>query len=139
MRLNTGFEEDLEGNGVNLVPLLDVIFLLLLFFFYAVLKMQVVESIQLELPSVAQAGTVQSNAQPTVIALDKDHQLWIQKRRVARQELGDYLSELGKQSKLLIRVDKSADFGEGLSLLELAKSKGLTQVQIQVHEQSVKP
>jgi len=110
-----------------MLPLIDVIFLLLVFFIYAIVNMQVVETVEVDLP---QAGTTKQNIKdPIVIAIDKDNIIYLGKQKVTLEELPELLAAKMtkiKEPGILVNGDRKADLGVVLQLIEVFQGLELT-------------
>ena len=121
-----------------MLPLIDIVFLLLIFFIYAMLSMAVHRGLQLDLPE-------SSTARP-----EKDELLSISVKRYGAEEngllvqvnetpvkpelLGDKLRQLvegKKKQKVLIFAEKSISYQELFQILDQVKSAGLTEISLQ--------
>lgn len=125
MRLES--DEDNYG-GINLMPLVDVVFLLLIFFLAATTFANEEAEIDLRLPE-AKSGDVGKANKQLIISLLQDGTLTMGGRKVTMEGLRQKLVAAvarDKEQAVLIRGDNSAQFGVGLQVLDtcrLAKIK----------------
>ncbi len=78
-------EENLRPAEINIVPLIDVIFSILVFFVVASLVLTRAESLDVDLP---EAGTAQKQIQPDVtISITRDNQVAVNKETVPIDQL----------------------------------------------------
>jgi biopolymer transport protein ExbD len=115
---------------IEMIPLIDVVFLLLVFFIYAMLSMTVFRGLELNLPRAE--GRVQREA--IVITLDRDNRLTAGGRRMTPEQVVSWAMAEHARSNLpvLIRGDREADFGVALELLAQFQQAGLDAVSFQV-------
>jgi biopolymer transport protein ExbD len=125
MRLES--EEDNYG-GINLMPLVDVVFLLLIFFLAATTFQN--EEVELNLRlSEANSGDAGKAKKQLIISLLQDDTVTMGGRTVTMEALRQKLVAAitrNKEQAVLVRGDSSAQFGVGLQVLDacrLAKIK----------------
>ncbi len=125
--LQSGYQTQISR--FNLVPLLDVIFLLLIFFIFSMLSMVRQHPVTVQLPNINQ--TQAPLPSPTTITLDAENQFYWQDHQVTQSEL---LSEIARhyhadsQATFLIFADKSAHLGVALTLMDAMQQLGITQI-----------
>lgn len=121
-------EGDGGDGGMNLLPLVDVVFLLLIFFLAATTFAREEVELDLRLPS-AKSGTSGKNLEQLVVNVFADGRLSVGGREVPlealRQKLQAAVVRNAEQS-VLVRGDQDARFGVGMQVLDacrLAKVK----------------
>jgi biopolymer transport protein ExbD len=126
MRLSCGYET--KKARVEMLPLIDVVFLLLVFFIYAMLSMVVHHGLKIELPSAGTAALDQSDY--IDITIDAENQLYLNSRPVGIDDLPGRVLELlgGEMKPVFINGDQSAELGLAIELLDLLKKSGIGQV-----------
>ncbi|MBI5788804.1 MAG: biopolymer transporter ExbD [Candidatus Schekmanbacteria bacterium] len=110
----------------NLPSLVDVVFLLLIFFILTTTFTQVLTKLDVELPK-AQAVT-EAKTQDTVIEIGKDGQFAYNGEIVTVQELDKQLAQLAVNSPdevIIIRGDKEVAYGQIVKVMGLCKSHQL--------------
>ena len=130
MRLDTAGDE--RRARLEMTPMMDVVFLLLVYFIYAVLSMSVHNAVRVDLP---QAGAPAENApNPTVITLDKNNILSLERREIPRDEIVQTaLARWRDEGRpVIIAADRDANVGVAVSLLAGLKNAGVTAVSFQV-------
>ncbi|AGH80264.1 biopolymer transport protein ExbD/TolR [Psychromonas sp. CNPT3] len=112
----------------ELLPLIDVIFLLLIFFIFVMLKMSMQSSIDVELPQLQHAKTVQNKHM--IITIDAHDKLFVDNELVSQATLLTKIADAQQTKKrpILINGDKHASLGSALTLLETLRSAGYQQV-----------
>jgi biopolymer transport protein ExbD len=107
-----------------------VVFLLLVFFIYAMLSMTVFRGLELNLPRAE--GRVQRDA--VVVILDRDNRLTVEGRNMEADQIVAWAMAEHRRTDLpvLIRGDREADFGIALELLAALQEAGLEAVSFQV-------
>ncbi|ABM05032.1 outer membrane transport energization protein ExbD [Psychromonas ingrahamii 37] len=112
----------------ELLPLLDVIFLLLIFFVFVMLKMTMQSSINIELPQLVDSQ--QQTEELLVISINSKNQLFINEEVTTEELMLAQVINLQKDNKLpiLIRGDKKSDLGVALSILDKLRLSGFHHV-----------
>jgi biopolymer transport protein ExbD len=127
MRLSSGYED--RKARVEMLPLIDIVFLLLVFFIYAMLSMVVHLGLRVELPT---ASTARVDTREYVsITLTSDNAIYLDKERVALDELADRVVERmdgQKDTPIFIHGDIRAELGVAIQILDLLKRVGVRQV-----------
>ncbi|MCG6201635.1 ExbD/TolR family protein [Psychromonas antarctica] len=117
-----------QAARVELLPLIDVIFLLLIFFIFVMLKMTVQSSIKVELPQAVDSMT-QTKTMLT-INIDAHSQIFVNEETSSLQDVLGQVQLLEQQNSLpiLIRGDRQANLGVALTLLDKLRLGGFEQV-----------
>lgn len=128
MRLDP-VDED-EVGGINLTPMVDIVFLLLIFFLAATTFAEEEVEMDLELPE-ARSGTAGETAHPLVIQVLADGRIVLDGREVTHEALQQKLEVVAQQSRersVLVRGDKAAPLGLGIQVLDACRLAKLTKV-----------
>jgi biopolymer transport protein ExbD len=134
MRIDLGHDEAPE---IGLIPLIDCIFFLLMFFMVATsFKQDKPEKPQKELPVVlpaAQASLDASRAAaaPLVLAVDRRGRVYVDSERVSVQALHDLLKrEAARDPQRRIRIDgdEEVPYQHIVHVLDLCQFEGLTNI-----------
>ena len=117
-----------EEVGINLTPLIDVVFLLLVFFIYAMLSMVLHRGLRVDLPSVGSSSIEHSDY--IAITIDADNNLFLDKEPTHIEGLADRVLALrGAETKpVFINGDQKADLGLAIELLDDLKKAGIEEV-----------
>lgn len=119
-----------RGTVINVTSLIDVMFLLLIFFMVSsTFKLQ--PAIELTLPRSATAETVA--ATPAVVYLDGAGNLYLNERAVGRDELRNRLRErlaATDDDRIVLRADEHAEHGAVVGLIDLIKESGFRRVSL---------
>jgi len=113
---------------IELLPLIDVIFLLLIFFIFVMLKMTMQTSIKVDLPQLVER--TEQTQEMLVISINADNQIFINEQSSTLQDIVLQLRILQQQNKLpvLIRGDRQSDLGVALAILDKLRFAGFEQV-----------
>lgn len=120
---------------IEMLPLIDIVFLLLVFFIYAMLSMAVHRSLPVSLPgsSVAEIHT-ELNLTITVKA---DGEIFLDKTNVSLDELQALLQEKTQQAEDVKSVqvdlfaDKALSYQELYRVLDIIRTAGISNVSLQ--------
>lgn len=111
---------------INLAPLIDILFILIIFF---VVSSKIIgdEGIDIALPQSNQ-GQVQSLALPILI-LTADQQLILNDTPILKEELNSMLIQLGGiPETLMLKIDERVSHGTVIGLMDLIKSIGVQKI-----------
>ena len=120
--------EETENEELNLTPLIDCVFLLLIFFMVTTVFKQP-HSLRVELPLANQATLVEEKK--LVASIDKSGAMEINRNLTTLAELPDLLrreKETTRSLTLIIRTDKKTRHGPVLEVMEMAKRLGIDKV-----------
>jgi biopolymer transport protein ExbD len=126
MKLSSGYET--KKARVEMLPLIDVVFLLLVFFIYAMLSMVVHHGMKIDLPS---AGSVSLEKEDYIaITIDADNRLFLNREPVEADGLAARVLALrgGETKPVFIDGDQKADLGLAIGLLDDLKKAGIEEV-----------
>jgi biopolymer transport protein ExbD len=119
--------------GVDITPLLDVVFQLLLFFILTSALMQ--PNIELNLPESGQnSETVEADL---VISADKEGRIYFNDRNVLLEEVEPLLRLFTEQNNngiVILRVDSALPYGNFFSILDASRSAGIKNLHL-AHEE----
>ena len=126
MRLSSGYED--KRARVEMLPLIDVVFLLLVFFIYAMLSMVVHRGLKVDLPSVGNSSLEQSDY--ISITIDAGNNLFLNEEPVKAGGLAARVLALrgGESKPVFINGDQKADLGLAIELLDDLKKAGIEEV-----------
>ncbi len=131
MNLQPGEEDEPE---VNLTPLIDVVFLLLIFFMVSTTFEQQ-SRIQIELPE-ATATAAETEDETLEIVIDSQGRYFIGERQVVNSEVKTLKSAIskavdGRESlTVIIRSDASTPYQAVITALDATSQLGLTQISL---------
>jgi biopolymer transport protein ExbD len=134
MRLTCGYET--KKARVEMLPLIDVVFLLLVFFIYAMLSMVVHHGLKVDLPSAGTALLDQSDY--IGVTIDSGNHIYLDGEPVELDELlGRILAVPDAQSRrVFIDGDRGADLGLAIQVLDMLKRSGIEEVSFSCNTQA---
>lgn len=121
---------------MNLAPMIDIVFLLLIFFVVAsTLNINEVQA-TIQLPGT---NTVEGKSiKEIVLYITKEGQVFLEKEKIEWEKLPDILYECmteNKTRKVTIYADREADFQYIVDMLDLANKLKINQIQFSLHHQ----
>ena len=133
MGLKTGFED--QRARVEMIPLMDVVFLLLVFFIYAMFNMTVHRGLKVDLPRAAGAREI---GQTLIVTIRADNQLMLGDREGTLDDivLGAVQGWRAAHTPVLISADRKAALGTGIELLAKLRRAGVDAVSFQVRSEA---
>ena len=133
MRLNSGFEN--KKARIDMLPLIDIVFLLLVFFIYAMLSMVVHSGMKVDLIS---AATSQKNDREFVsVTVTDDNSIYIDEKLISIENVALKVLEKSNSKTdipVFINGDKEADLGRILKILDKLRSAGIKEVSFNTTE-----
>ena len=117
---------------IEMVPLIDCFFLLLVFFIFGVFAMTMQQGLMVDLPTAATA--VSSKEERLTISLDADGAMFLSHEPVTPETVGVRLREAyAHQPKalILINADQAARHGAVIRVLDAVRQAGFQRVSLQ--------
>lgn len=116
-----------KGPRIEMIPLIDIVFLLLVFFIYAMLSMVVHRGFKVELPKAATAEIDRKDY--VSITVDKDNRILLNKAEVLIEDLLEKVKTIAEAgTKIFINGDKEADLGVVISILDTLRRDEIKEV-----------
>lgn len=131
-------DEDLgEDSQLNLAPMIDVVFLLLIFFMVATTFATLEEQIDLDLP-VAESGEAPIEIPDELIVdVDRDGNLFLAGSAVDEGALANLLQRTARRdpdTPVTVRGDEALNFGRIVAVLDLCRVAGLSNAGLRTRE-----
>lgn len=120
---------------IEIIPMIDTMFFLLVFFMVATLSMTNQNSLPVNLPH---ASGVQSEKQQVfTLTLTKDDKLFYDKEQIASpadaaQRLARQKTE-NKLTSVIINADRSVEHGRVIELMDAIRQSGITKIVVAVN------
>ncbi|MEM9419812.1 MAG: biopolymer transporter ExbD [Planctomycetota bacterium] len=115
-----------------LAGMVDVLFLLLIFFMTASVFRDAELSMDVSLPTSETASAAVGPQDQVIITVSEDNQLFLGERQISAEELPELLTQLKNVTaidSLVVRADQQADWGLGVWIMDIAQQVGLENVQ----------
>ncbi|NLY88186.1 MAG: biopolymer transporter ExbD [Firmicutes bacterium] len=118
---------------IEIINLIDVLITLVAFFLLTMVLPENRGQLEIELPRAEQALSTAS-AKEVVLELTVGHELFLNSRPVAREELPPLLSGYPPDTPTVIRADRDCQYQEIIDLLDLCARSGLHRVALAVKD-----
>lgn len=127
-----------RGVRIEMVPLIDVMFLLLVFFIYAFLSMIVPRGIHVRLPEVE--GSTRTGREPVAVSIGRRGELFVDRERVSPAELVPRVKarllkarrDGAQDAWVVIQGDAKAPLESALQVLGRLRDGGIEQATFRV-------
>lgn len=137
MRFKKKREEEIR---IGIAPLIDIVFLLLIFFMVTS-HFDIVSGVHIQLPRVTKKILNEKHNAKITLVIDKSGQIYLGGRRVEQKALQDRLQDLVKEKglfALILQADKDVRHGEVIQIMDLAKRAGIHSIIIAARWKSEK-
>ena len=117
---------------IEMLPLIDIVFLLLVFFIYAMLSMAVHRGLPVQLPRSSEVETERDLI--LAVTVGADGSVHVDKEAVVLEQLGRILQQKAgdeKETGVLVFADRSLPYQTLFRVLDQIRSVGLTRVSLQ--------
>ncbi|HKY06991.1 MAG TPA: biopolymer transporter ExbD [Candidatus Binatia bacterium] len=123
----------LKKARIEIIPMIDTIFFLLVFFMISTLSMTRFKGMAVNLPKAASGQ--QAPAESAAISIDKEGRLFLNKQAVEKNALGDALKQqLAKNAEMLvvINADDGVSHGQVVEVMDIARAASVAKMAIAV-------
>jgi len=110
-----------EDTGFMMTPMLDVMFLLLIFFISTSIYYEIEREIGITVPQAAEATSIERSAHEIIINITSDGRIVVNQREYDIDELERLLnriSEVFSGQSIIIRGDRTTQFGRAIEVLD---------------------
>lgn len=118
---------------IEIIPMIDTIFFLLVFFMISTLSMSRFKGMPVNLPKAASGQ--QAPAESAAVTIDKTNRIFLDKQPVDQTGLADLLrAQLAKNPDLLvvINADDGVEHGRVVEVMDIARSANVVKMAIAV-------
>ncbi len=116
---------------IMIIPMIDIIFFLLVFFMMSMLSMVVQKSINLNLPQTASAKV---NVEQTLpVSITSDGTIYVEKEKIAKDDFRKRMEIEKNQNPnvaIVLRADAKSEHGDFVFVLDQLKSVGISKIGI---------
>ena len=123
-----------EAPTLNLTPMIDVLFLLLIFFMLGAKFTELERSVPVKVPQVSDVDKLPQQSASRTINVTRDGRISLDRQFVKLEELGRVLTAERAQSELrvLVRGDADTSFQTVAAVLNTCRQAGVTQLGVSV-------
>lgn len=130
-------EISVKGPRIEMMPLIDSFFLILVYFIYAFLSMSTHRGVPLTLPKAASA--VEQKLEHVGVSITKEGTIFLNKEKVTKDELSARLVAMrpsfeSKENYLYIYGDKAASHGMVIEIFDLVRKAGISRIFIETEK-----
>ena len=125
---------------VNILPLIDVLFAILIFFMLSSIVLTEKNKITVQRPTNSDVEQVGKAKKLITITLIKNKKLYLEDEEIGADELSERLkliSKNGSIEEVLIDADKTSAYGDVMEILEIVKEAGLNSIGLAVNKMNV--
>jgi len=129
MKINQNIKKQAR---IEIIPLIDVVFLLLVFFIYAMLSMVIHKGIPVNLPHAKSA--LKDKKDYISIVITKEGDIYLNKKQVSLTQLKNLLVKERYHNpyiKVFISGDRRAYYEKIVEVLDVVRISGLTKVSLE--------
>ena len=115
---------------IMIIPMIDIIFFLLVFFMMSTLYMTSQETIQVNLPAAASAR--QDVVKSLQVTVSSDGRLYLGKEAMNLPQLKEKLMGEAKTADIAVslRADKDVDYGTFIAVMDELKTSGIQRISL---------
>ena len=116
-------DSDIDNQGINIVPMIDVIFAILTFFIISSLDLIRIDNIPVNLPTARTSDKVEK--EPFILTIDSENNVFIGNKLINSANIIDPINELisGTSNNILvISADKDVSYGKVVEVLDQIRS-----------------
>ncbi len=122
--------EPRAGVSIEMTPMIDMVFLLLIFFLVATTFHQTEREMQIALPVASSAAPISTLLRELVINVDVDGKIIVGGRQIDAEDLRVVITEavaVNPEQKVTVRGDRSTAYANIVTVLDLCKSSGIQE------------
>lgn len=123
-------EQETSAANVNLTPLIDMVFILLIFFMVTA-SFTKESGIEVDRPSAQ--STIRQEQASLIISINKEGEIWIDNNKVDIRSIRAHIEQLHAQNPegtVIIMADKNALTGATVDVLDQVRLSGVSNVAI---------
>ncbi len=114
----------IDGESINIVPMIDVIFAILTFFIIATLDLKKIDTIDVNLPKAITSKIVDEKT--LILSIDKENNIFLGNKPISNkknlvEQIKNILSDSSKNI-LVISADKDVSYGKVVEVLDQLRS-----------------
>ena len=123
-------EESSFTASIEMTPLIDMVFLLLIFFLVATTFHQAEREMQIALPVASASGPISAMLREIVVNVDLGGTIFIGGRETSPEDLRSMVTEAVKvnpEQKVSVRGDRGTAWSNIVTVLDICKSSGVQE------------
>ncbi|MCH8312272.1 MAG: biopolymer transporter ExbD [Nitrospinae bacterium] len=126
-------KDEEESFGMDMTPMIDVVFLLLIFFMVSTVFVDFNRQMDLALPT-SKSSTVDETSKSLEIEMTADKQIFFDGKKVTLTRLENMLlgSAPDQKKTVIIRADKNLPYGDVIKLMGILQGAGVLDISVAV-------
>ncbi len=119
-----------RGVTLEMTPLIDMVFLLLVFFLVATTFHQTEREMQVALPQASFSGPISTALREIIINVDKEGEIIVSGRSIDVSELRSLVEQavaVNPQQKVTVRGDRRTAYANIVRVLDICKGAGIEE------------
>jgi biopolymer transport protein ExbD len=119
-----------RGASIEMTPIIDMVFLLLIFFLVATTFHQTEREMQVALPQAAFAGPISTSLREIIVNVDIDGNIIVSGRTISPQDLQALIEEavaVNPEQKVTVRGDRRTAYANIVRVLDICKGSGVQE------------
>tara|TARA_B100000579_G_scaffold36720_1_gene25703 strand:+ start:250 stop:657 length:408 start_codon:yes stop_codon:yes gene_type:complete len=123
MKFTEEFEFNADNEGINIVPMIDVIFAILTFFIIASLDLIRIDNIPVNLPKANTSDLVENK--PLILTIDRENNIFLGNKLIESGLIVDQIKNFISNNStdiLVISADKEVAHGKVVEVLDQVRS-----------------
>ncbi len=124
-----------EHPSPNLTPMIDIVFLLIIFFMVGTKFVEMEKNIAVKVPKVADAGALTPAREKRVVNVHRDGRISLDRQFITLDELKSELATACSQSEdlgVIVRADAEGEFQNVATVLNACRQAGITDIGLPV-------
>ena len=127
-------------NEVNILPLIDVLFAILIFFMLSSIVLTERNQITIKRPANSQPDQVSKTQRTITISLKKNKELYFEQDKIAASQLSRELKRSSKNSSIgqvLIDAEKTSTYSDVMEIIDIVKEAGVNSIGLAVNKRNI--
>ncbi|MCZ6681839.1 MAG: biopolymer transporter ExbD [Planctomycetota bacterium] len=119
-----------SGISIDMTPMIDMVFLLLIFFLVATTFHQEEREMRIALPLANAAGPISVSLRELIINVDVEGGIVVGGRQITPEDLSSVIQEaveVNPDQKVSVRGDKATAYANVVRVLDICKSNGIQE------------
>ena len=123
MNIINEYESNLDSEGINIVPMIDVIFAILTFFIISSLDLIRIDNIPVNLPKASTSNLVEDK--PLILTIDRENNIFLENKPIDLSLLVEQIKNVISNKStdiLVISADKDVPYGKVVEVIDQIRS-----------------
>ena len=125
-----GAQDEKPNVSIELTPLIDMVFLLLIFFLVATTFHQEEREMQIALPFAGSSAPISTMLRELIINVDAEGDVIVSGRRIDEEDLREIITEAvaaNPDQKVTVRGDRGTAYANVVRVLDICKAGGIQE------------